>query len=200
MERESRPSIAAEEARRFAPAKLAHVAIRTASVKRAAAWYKAVLNAAVAFENEQLCFLAYDEEHHRLAIVEMPGLAAPAADAWGLEHFSFCYRTIGELLATYRRLARIGIVPFWTIIHGPTTSMYYRDPDGNKVELQIDNFETREELDRFFAQGNYLENPMGVIFDPEEMIRRYEAGVPLRELVRRPKLPPGMSPWDMLRT
>jgi len=29
--------------------------------------------------------------------------------------------------------------------HRPTTSMYYRDPDGNRVELQIDNFPTAKE-------------------------------------------------------
>ena len=33
---------------------------------------------------------------------------------------------------------------------------------------------------------------MGIIFDPEEMIRKYEAGVPFEELVKRPKLPEGM--------
>ena len=27
----------------------------------------------------------------------------------------------------------------------PTTSMYYRDPDGNRAEEQIDNFATAEE-------------------------------------------------------
>src|ERR1700730_47207 len=29
--------------------------------------------------------------------------------------------------------------------HGSTTSMYYADPDGNRIELLIDNFATAEE-------------------------------------------------------
>jgi hypothetical protein len=34
-----------------------------------------------------------------------------------------------------------GIVPVRTINHGPTVSMYYKDPDGNQVELQVDAFD-----------------------------------------------------------
>lgn len=33
--------------------------------------------------------------------------------------------------------------------HGPTTSLYYRDPDGNQIETQVDNFETAEEATAF---------------------------------------------------
>jgi hypothetical protein len=46
---------------------------------------------------------------------------------------------------------------------------------------------------------NYAENFMGIIFDPEEMIRQYEAGVSLAEIVKRPKLPVGKTAWDMHR-
>ena len=45
-----------------------------------------------------------------------------------------------------------------------------------------------------------VENPMGIIFDPEEAMARYEAGEPAAQIVKRPKLPEGMTPWDMLRT
>jgi hypothetical protein len=36
-----------------------------------------------------------------------------------------------------------------------------------------------------------------VIFDPEQMITRYEAGEPLIEITTRPKLAEGKTPWDM---
>jgi hypothetical protein len=77
--------------------------------------------------------------------------------------------------------------------------MYYRDPDGLRVELQIDNFATTEELHAYFASRDFAENPIGVLFDPERLIRDYEAGVPLVELVRRPPLPEGATPLDMRR-
>jgi hypothetical protein len=39
--------------------------------------------------------------------------------------------------------------------------------------------------------------PIGVIFDPEQLIRDYEAGLAFDDLVRRPPLPPGKTPMDI---
>ena len=180
------------------PAKLGHVFLRTTDMPRLRDWYLVVLQARIAYQNEQVSFLTYDDEHHRVGIAQLPGLSASAAPSPGLEHTSFTYADLGELLVTYRRLKAAGIEPFWTINHGPTISMYFRDPDGNKVELQVDVFATAEETNTFLDEY-YPENFMGIIFDPEEMIRKFEAGVPLADLYARPKLPPGMTPWDMHR-
>ena len=189
----------AKERGKTAPYKMGHIAIRTDRFEEMIEWYGKVLEAKIAFRNNDMAFMTYDDEHHRVAIIKMPGLAEPPEKYSGLEHVSFTYQTLGDLLATYRRLKTVGIEPFWTIIHGPTVSMYFKDPDQNKVELQIDVFETPEEVNTYFAAGHYLENPMGIIFDPEEMIEKHEAGVAFEEIVKRPKLPEGMSPWDMLR-
>jgi catechol 2,3-dioxygenase-like lactoylglutathione lyase family enzyme len=161
-------------------------------------WYLLVLGARVSYQNEQVSFITYDDEHHRVGIVQFPNLPEAGVPIAGLEHASFTYRELGELLATYRRLKHSGIEPFWTINHGPTISLYYRDPDGNKVELQVDVFDTIEATNAFLDRY-YPENFMGIIFDPEQMIRDYERGVPLEELYRRPPLPAGMTPWDMHR-
>ena len=40
------------------------------------------------------------------------------------------------------RLKDTGITPYWCINHGFTLSMYYRDPDQNQVELQVDLFDS----------------------------------------------------------
>lgn len=186
------------QTRALAPAKLSHVVIRCIDPARLRDWYLTVLQAHVSYENEMVCFLTYDDEHHRIGLVRIPGLRQDAPPAPGLEHIAFTYPDLGLLLANYRRLRDRGIEPFWTINHGPTISLYYRDPEGNKVELQVDVFATADEINDFLAKY-YPENFMGIIFDPEEMIRKYEAGAPLAELYRRPKLPEGMTPWDMHR-
>jgi catechol 2,3-dioxygenase len=41
---------------------------------------------------------------------------------------------------SYLRLRDAGIEPDICIDHGMTLSSYYSDPDGNRVELQVDNF------------------------------------------------------------
>jgi catechol 2,3-dioxygenase-like lactoylglutathione lyase family enzyme len=182
---------------RIVPEKFAHVVLRTARYDAVIAWYATVLQARVAFRNDFIAFLTYDDEHHRVAVLNAPG--SPAADeaAAGVHHIAYTYAGLGELLATYRRLKASGIEPARCINHGPTTSMYYRDPDGLRVELQIDNFATMAEAHAYLTGPDFAENPIGVLFDPEQLIRDYEAGLPFGALVRRPPLPPGASPMDM---
>ncbi len=78
-----------------------------------------------------------------------------------------------------------GISPVWCVTHGPTTSIYYEDPDGNRVELQIDKFATEQELKGFLASGGFQRNPIGVPFDPKQLLDRWQNGDPIEELVRQ---------------
>lgn len=110
----------------------------------------------------------------------------------GLEHVAFTYASLGDLLATYRRLAAHGSIPAWSVNHGPTTSMYYVDPDGNQVELQVDDFECAEDLLAWFRTSTFAENPIGVPFDPERLVAAYEAGTPDADLLA----PPGWAGPD----
>jgi len=182
----------------ISPSKFAHFVLRTGQLDTMAKWYQTVLAARVVFRDERLCFLSYDDEHHRVALIHIPGLPRRDPDAVGTDHVAYSYNNLGELLSTYRRLKAAGIVPHWPINHGVTTSMYYRDPDNNRVELQIDNFATPAELDGYFHSRAFAENPVGVTYDPEELCRRYEAGEAMADLLRIPPLPEGKSPWDML--
>ena len=52
---------------------------------------------------------------------------------------------------------------------------------------------------RWNDSGAYEENFMGIIIDADRLAQDYEDGVPLEQLVKRPPLPPGMTPWDMHR-
>jgi catechol 2,3-dioxygenase-like lactoylglutathione lyase family enzyme len=182
---------------RIVPTKFAHVVLKTANYDAVIRWYATVLQARVAFRNDFIAFLTYDDEHHRVAVINTPGSAAPDPAAAGVHHIAYTYTDLGELLATYRRLKAAGIEPVRCINHGPTTSMYYQDPDGLRVELQIDNFATMAEAHAYLTGPAFAENPIGVIFEPEQLIRDYEAGVAFDELIRRPPLPPGKTPMDM---
>lgn len=159
-----------------APAKLAHVVLRTAHYSEARSWYCDVLGARVVFDSPFMAFLTYDDEHHRIALLNTEGAPSPAAGATGVDHVAFTFARIGDLLATYRRLQVKGITPHWCINHGPTTSLYYRDPDGNQIELQVDNFDTPERFNAWAASGAFARNPIGVEFDPDDLCDRYLAG------------------------
>ena len=195
--RERRQKLA--ERGRVTPIKLAHIVRRTSRLDEMVTWYQTVLGAEVAHSDGMLAFLTYDDEHHRIAIAGIPGLQAQSDFVAGTDHVAFSYADLGDLLYTYARLKRAGIEPYWCINHGPTTSMYYKDPDGSRVELQVDNFPTAEACNRWMRSGDFAANPIGVVFDADDLLARYQAGEPIEQLTARPALPDGASPFDMLR-
>jgi len=199
MDQPQAPGRMLDDATPIVPAKLAHFVLRTRRYDELVAWYRTVLGADVVFRSERLTFLTYDDEHHRLAIINLPDVTEGSREQAGVDHIAFSYRDLGALLATYLRLKAAGILPVRPINHGPTTSFYYRDPDGLRIELQVDNFATVGELKGYFQSDDFAANPIGVPVDPDQLVRDYRAGVPLAELLRQPKLPAGVSPWDMRR-
>ncbi len=89
--------------RPIAPSLFAHFVLRSAQMPAMVDWYSTVLNMHVVKRNDFICFLTYDDEHHRLAIVNIAALEPPNPKGWGLAHVAYAFRTVGELLSTYRR-------------------------------------------------------------------------------------------------
>lgn len=74
--------------------------------------------------------------------------------------------------------------------------MYYRDPDGNQLETQVDNFDEPEDATNMMDSKEFMENPLGTWiqlfgavtynattypplgtdFDPEELCAAVERG------------------------
>ena len=175
--------------RRVTPQKFAHAVLATKQLKPMVDWYCSVLSAEVVHSNEMLAFLTYDDEHHRVAIARLDNLPDLNRGAAGIDHFAYAYASLGDLLANYVRLKEKGILPYWCINHGPTTSLYYRDPDGNQIETQTDNFDTREELVGFFHTDAFRANSLGVQFDADRMVELYREGRPEAELKRQGTAP-----------
>ena len=169
------------------PAKFAHFVLRVRNLEESIAWYQTVLGMEVVHHARMIAFLTYDDEHHRLALVQTPvaGDAAPVPGAPGLDHVAYTLRSLGDLLATYKRLKAKGILPVWPINHGLTTSLYYADPQGCRVEFQVENFDTPAKLRAFMESDAFAKNPIGVGFDPDKLVARYENGDPIEELLRQ---------------
>jgi catechol-2,3-dioxygenase len=166
------------------PAKLAHVVLRTNQMKTMLDWYVLVLNGRIAHEGEYLAFMTYDEEHHRVAFAVTGATDRPGDNHTGLHHVAFTYGDLDGLISNYKRLQSLGIKPTVTINHGPTMSMYYTDPDGNNIELQVDNFDTPGEARDFFESAAFAANPVGVLFDADELADRLAAGESAADLVK----------------
>jgi catechol-2,3-dioxygenase len=192
------------------PTKLAHVVLNSEQIPEMRDWYRSVLDGRVVHENPAMAFLTYDDEHHRIALLNVGAAtgsdtgpaaseesAAPAGpprpgtpeDAvgvvagapTGLSHIAFTYDSLSSLLGNYERLSTLGVWPELAINHGPTTSLYYRDPDGNHIELQVDNFATVDEGLAFMESESFTSNPIGVQFDPDLLLKRLRSGEPESE-------------------
>ena len=175
----------ARERGKIAPAKLAHVALRTSQPEKVVKFYKTVLEAEVFYENSNLTFLTYDDEHHRLAIFRVLGLGRASRGKAGVDHVAFTYRNLKELVSTYVRLKDAGIEPVWTTHHGGTLSFYYADPDNNLAELQVDVHKDVKSLEQYLVSEDFSINPVGVDFDPEEIRARLERGDKQADILER---------------
>ena len=165
------------------PAKFAHFVLRVRNLEESIAWYQTLLGMEVVHHAGKIAFLTYDDEHHRLALAETPVGDAPRG-APGLDHVAYTLSSLGDLLSTHKRLAAKGIKPVWPVNHGLTTSLYYEDPNGCRVEFQVENLHTPAELRGYMESDAFAKNPIGVVFDPDVLVARYEQGDPIEELLR----------------
>jgi catechol 2,3-dioxygenase-like lactoylglutathione lyase family enzyme len=170
-----------EGVRMTATPKFAHVVLQTSRLEEMRDWYCKVLDAHVVFEGHGLCFITFDEEHHRIAFLGAPVEPRNPASA-GMHHTAYTFSTLSDLLDRHAALKDDGIEPKAPIQHGVTTSLYYQDPDGNFVELQIDNFSTPDEATAYMKGDEYGSNPVGVSFDPELMREALKSGAKVEEI------------------
>ncbi len=171
-----------------APSKFAHVVYQTHRFDEMIAWYGRVFEARVQHRGERLAFLTYDDEHHRFAFIDMGPPPAEGSekpmDKPGVHHLAYTWADLGELVDTYKRLKSFGVTPFRPIRHGMTLSMYYRDPDQNALEFQVDLMDA-DAANAFMASPAFAANSIGEAFDPEELVARFEAGKPVNDLIFR---------------
>ncbi len=172
-----------------APSKFAHVVYYTHRYEEMIDWYQKVFEARVQHRDDNLAFLTYDDEHHRFAFRNLGPMPDPepttrSGNEPGVAHVAYTWRNLAELVDQYKKLKAFGVVPLRPIKHGMTLSMYYGDPDGNVMEFQIDLMNPDDAND-FMASPSFEANPIGEKFDPDELVARYEAGLPLREQILR---------------
>lgn len=142
----------------------------------------------VYYAADQGAWLTNDEANHRIALLALPGLKAPEdkGHTTGLHHTAFEYGDFDQWIDNYVRLRDEGIVPFLNLDHGMTMSMYYQDPEGNGVEIQVDGFGSWSKgKEWMWASEGFGANPIGVHFDPEQILGAHRAGLSFEEIHAR---------------
>jgi len=120
--------------------KLGHVVLKVRDAQKAKAFYTRVLGLRVAYEDHTrgAVFLSFGKEHHELALFPLATGEPPEAAQPGLHHVAWQLGSFAELQVAHRELVELGIPVEATIEHNVTRSVYFLDPDGNRVELYCD--------------------------------------------------------------
>jgi catechol-2,3-dioxygenase len=158
----------------------AHIVLQRNQLEHMRDFYLALLGAHVVYEGNSMVFITFDEEHHRIAFFGPPGGGLPERSpaTVGLAHSAFTFPSLHDLMDKYTELGAMGIEPRVAVQHGVTTSLYYRDPDGNAVEMQVDNFKTADEATVYMLGPEYGNDPVGPSFDVAALATALQDGDP----------------------
>jgi catechol-2,3-dioxygenase len=123
--------------------KLGHIVLRVRDSQKSKDFYMRTLGLKLAHEDvtRGAVFLSFGEQHHDLALFEPATGEAPDGRQPGLHHTAWQLGSFEELQAAYRELKAMGITVESTVEHNVTRSVYFPDPDGNRVELYCDMVE-----------------------------------------------------------
>lgn len=164
---------------------LHHVTFKTSRLQEMIDWYGTVVGAKVQFQDANAAWMTNDAANHRVAFLSVPKLEDDPEKVThnGMHHSAFEYDSFDDLIASYARLRDAGIRPAFCLDHGLTISIYYRDPEGNFVELQSDNFGDWEKSAEWMRTSpDFKANPIGTFFDPDKVAAAFASGRPFKEL------------------
>jgi catechol 2,3-dioxygenase len=164
---------------------LHHVTMKTSHLDEMIKWYALVVGTQVQFRNQTVAWTTNDGANHRIAFLAVPGLSDDADKVRhnGMHHCAFEYSSFAELMSTFDRLRQAGVEPAFCLDHGMTMSLYYKDPEGNFVELQSDNFSDWRLSGEFMRSSpQFAANPIGVFFDPARVYETFLSGTDVATL------------------
>ena len=159
--------------------RLHHVTLKTSRLQEMVNWYKRLVGVTVTFQDSNNAWTTNDEANHRIAFLSVPELSDDPGKVGhnGIHHSAFEYDSFADLMASYARLRDEGVEPAFSLHHGLTISIYYRDPEGNYVELQADAFgDWKASTAWMQTSEDFRANPIGTFFDPDKVWQAHMAG------------------------
>jgi catechol 2,3-dioxygenase-like lactoylglutathione lyase family enzyme len=158
------------------PAVFSHLGIHVTDLPRMEDFYTRVLGLLVSDKGSlrdgpTLVFLSRDpDQHHQIVLVTG---RPPGVDYNVVNQISFKVQTLAELKAMYARMRAEGVKEFRIVTHGNAWSVYFPDPEGNRVELFVD---TPWHTPQPFAEPFDIEAPVEAIMAKTEAICRNRPG------------------------
>ena len=164
---------------------LHHVTFKTSRLDEMTKWYEFVVGAQIQFRDGVAAWMTNDGANHRVAFLAVPGLGDDQQKIQhnGMHHSAFEYESFADLMESYDRMRKGGVEPAFCLDHGMTISLYYKDPEGNFVELQSDSFSDWELSSEFMRTSpDFASNPIGTFFDPAKVYDAFKSGTEFKTL------------------
>lgn len=122
------------------PIALSHFEIKVRDLRRMLAFYSDILGFLVTDRSppggRQMVFLSCNEgEHHQIVLAESEG---GDFSAGSLDHLAFRVGDLQSLRNLHGALQSYGGLDVEAVSHGTTWSVYFRDPEGNRIEFFVE--------------------------------------------------------------
>jgi len=125
----------------YRPKYLGHVNVYVRNVERSHAWYTALLGLHVYdYIPGRAAFMSADlDQSHEVALIQV-GDDAPLQQKRqvGLNHMAWMMHSLDDLKEVYQRLKEKNIPIDHVSDHGISVGIYFRDPDGNGIEVSYE--------------------------------------------------------------
>ena len=161
-----------------------HFGIYVIDLARMADFYTRVLGLLVSDRGQvpggaDLVFLSRDpDEHHQIVLATG---RPPGVEFNVVNQISFKLPTLGDLKAMHARARAEGIKQFRIVTHGNAWSVYFADPEGNRIEVFVDTpWHTPQPVVEPFD----IEAPVETIVKETEALCRNRTGFMSREAWR----------------
>ena len=196
----------------FSPDDFHHIAFKTTNYENMVNFYKNLFGCEPLYQSDLITFLAYDNEHHRIAIANTSDalnnlnfiqkivmklkifLNKNIPSIEGLDHISYRINPIEKWFDFYFKAKERGLSPLWTVNHGWISGIYYRDPDNNLVEVFFEHFSTAEEFKENISP-DFEDEPIGTNMDIEVLYDMFKSGADFSELIKKGNtVPDGKKP------
>jgi catechol 2,3-dioxygenase len=118
-----------------------HVHLKVAELERAIEFYSRVLGFELTQRfGDSAAFLGSGGYHHHVGLNtwDSKNSTPPPAGHTGLYHAAFLYPDRKSLAGVLKRVLDAGITLDGSADHGVSEALYFRDPDGNGVEIYRD--------------------------------------------------------------
>lgn len=128
--------------------KVGHVVLAVKDPEASAMWYVDILGMEVMNYNEKgkMAFLSFGTYHHDIALVQAPEGATLGST--GLSHTAMQIEGgLDELKDLYQNMKGKGVEIDFTTDHGLSQSVYFFDPDGNRLEIYCETMTVEEGID-----------------------------------------------------